>query len=108
LVLPVVKEGFLESAPRPIPKAGACRLYWETGTPPGTSVRLQVRCAASKEALAASAYAGPDGTAQTFFEHSGAPFKVAQSGFLQYRAVLRPKDPAKPPYRRRVRFKRGE
>jgi hypothetical protein len=101
-VLPVTKEGRLESTPHPIPKAGACRLYWEAATPPGTLIRLQVRSAADKESLAGASYAGPDGTAQTFFEQSGALFKVEQTGFIQYRAVLTTQDPARTPYLKRV------
>ena len=102
LVLPVVKEGVLESTPRPIKNAGAYRLYWETATPPGTAVRLQVRCAATKETLAGAVFVGADGTAEKFFEESGATFHVAQTGFLQYRVVMTTHDPSRSPCLKRV------
>ncbi len=98
MVLPVVKDGVLESTPRPIKNAGAYRLYFETATSPGTAVRMQVRCAATKESLSGVAFVGPDGTAETFFTDSGASFNVAQAGFLQYRAALTTQAPARTPY----------
>ncbi len=101
-VLPVAKDGRLEAAPRPIPRAGEYRLYWEAATPPGTTVTFQVRTAATREALAAAPFVGPDGTAQTCFEQSDAPVEVLQAGFIQYRAVLATADPALTPYLKRV------
>jgi hypothetical protein len=108
LVLPVAKEGALESAPRAVPSADACRLYWEAGTPPGTTVRFQVRSATTRETLADAAYLGPDGTPETFYEQSGSPVRTLPSGFFQYRAVLATQDSARTPYLKRVTLAVGE
>ena len=104
LVLPVAKEGALESAPHAVPPAAVCRLFWEAATPPGTAVRFQVRTAATREALANAVFGGPDGTADTFFDKPGSPLPTPSAGFLQYRAVLTTTDPATTPYLKRVTF----
>jgi hypothetical protein len=107
LVLPVVKEGALDAAPRPV-GAGAYTLSWEAATPVGTSVRLQVRTAATREALERQPFAGPDETAATTFDTPGATLKVAAPGFLQYRVLLKTDNPALTPYLKRVTLRGGE
>lgn len=102
MVLPVAKEGSLESAPHAMPPAAVCRLFWEVATPPGTAVRFQVRTAATREALASAAFGGPDGTPDTCFDKPGSPLPTPAAGFLQYRAVLTTTDPATTPYLKRV------
>jgi hypothetical protein len=91
-----------------VPPAAVCRLYWEAGTPPGTTVRFQVRSATTREALADAAYLGPDGTPETFYEQSGSPVRTLPSGFFQYRAVLATQDSARTPYLKRVTLAVGE
>lgn len=104
MVLPVVKEGTLDSAPRAIADAGTYTLTWEAATPAGTSCRLQVRSAATKEALEKQLFVGPDGTNANFFEASGATVNLKQPGFAQYRVLLKSENPALTPYVRRVRL----
>jgi hypothetical protein len=102
LVLPVVKEGTLDSAPRPVPTTGTYHLSWEAATPAGTSCRLQVRTAATREALETRPFAGPDGSEASFFGIPGASLAVATPGYLQYRVTLRTENPALTPYLERV------
>ena len=102
LVLPVAKEGSLEAAPRPIPRAGEHRLRWDAATPPGTTVTFQLRTATTREALANIPYVGPDGTAQSRFERPDSPVNVPQAGFIQYRVTLKTENPALTPYLKRV------
>jgi hypothetical protein len=102
LVLPVAKEGSLDAAPRPIPRAGDHRLRWDAATPPGTTVTFQLRTAATREALADMPYVGPDGTAQSRFERPDSPVNVPRAGFIQYRATLKTENPALTPYLKRV------
>jgi hypothetical protein len=102
LVLPVVKEGTLDSAPQPVPNAGTYRLTWEAATPAGTSCHLQLRTAPTKGALQQRPFAGPDGRESSFFDTSGASFAVPAPGFLQYRVTLRTESPALTPYLKRV------
>jgi len=102
LVLPVVPEGVLDSAPRPVSAAGDYVLTWEAATPPGTSCRLQVRTASTPAELEKQPFIGPDGTAATCFEVSGATVRVARPGFVQYRVLLKTENPALSPYLKRV------
>jgi hypothetical protein len=100
LVLPVVGEGTLDSAPHKVSQAGTYHLTWNAATPEGTTCRLQVRTAPTMEALAAAPFAGPDG-ADAFFETSGAPLSLS-AGYLQYRVTLTTDNPALTPYLKRV------
>jgi hypothetical protein len=102
LVLPVAKEGSLEAAPRSIARAGDHRLRWQAATPPGTTVTLQLRTAATREALANAPYVGPDGTSESRFDRPDSPVNVPQAGFIQYRATLATENPALTPYLKRV------
>jgi hypothetical protein len=100
LVLPVVKEGTLDSTPHRIPQAGTYHLTWEAAAPEGTACRLQLRTAPTIAALDAAPFLGPDG-AGTFFETSGAPLSLP-AGYLQYRVTLTTDNPALTPYLKRV------
>ncbi len=102
LVLPVAKEGRLESTPRTLSQGGQYLLSWAAATPPGTSCRFQVRTASTLEALESTPFVGPDGEASSFFEQPGTEFEVAAPGFLQYRVVLETENPAITPYLKRV------
>jgi len=102
LVMPVAKTGSLEAAPRPIARAADYRLHWEAATPPGTSVTFQIRTAATREALTAAPYVGPDGTARSCFERPDSKVNVPQAGFIQYRAALATQNPAMTPHLKRV------
>ena len=102
LVLPVVKEGTLESAPRPVAEAGTYALSWEAATPTGTSCTLQIRTAPTREALEKRPFAGPDGTDGSYFESPGTALQITQPGFVQYRALLKTENPALTPYLKRV------
>jgi len=107
LVLPVVKQGVLESAVYPAEPA-SYRIFWESTTPSGTSVKFQIRTATNREFLNNTGFAGPDGTSQTFFENPGEIFKLMSRGFIQYRAILTTDDPAKTPYLKRVTISKVE
>ncbi|HOL50109.1 MAG TPA: hypothetical protein PLW07_05975, partial [bacterium] len=102
-----VKQGVLESAVYPAEPA-SYRISWESATPPGTSVKFQIRTATNRESLNDVEFIGPDGTSQSFFEKSGEIFKVAHKGFIQYRVVLTTDDPVKTPYLRRVTISKVE
>jgi hypothetical protein len=102
LVLPVVKEGTLDAAPRPVASAGTYTLSWEAATPAGTSCRLQIRAAATKEALEKQPFVGPDGSQASYFDSPGTTVRIAQPGFVQYRVSLRTENPALTPYLKRV------
>ena len=108
LVLPVVKQGSLDSAMHRVDRALAGRLEWEAATPKGTSVKFQVRTGSTREGLAAAPFIGPDGTDQSWYEKSGAELKVPEAGFLQYRVILATEDPARTPYLKRVAFSENE
>jgi hypothetical protein len=100
-VLPVAKEGTLDSMPRAVP-AGSYTLSWEAATPAGTSCRFQIRTAATKEAIEKAPFIGADGKESSFFDTPGARFTVAAPGYLQYRVTLRTENPALTPYLKRV------
>ncbi|MFO0527570.1 MAG: hypothetical protein ACK52A_05660, partial [Planctomycetota bacterium] len=76
--------------------------------PKGTSLKLQVRTAPTREGLDSATFVGPDGTAQSFYEQSSAELKVPAAGFLQYRVTLATEDPARTPYLKRVAFAEQE
>lgn len=107
LVLPVVKEGMLDSAPRPVADAGTYLLSWEAATPSGTSCRVQIRTASTREALDRQPFVGPDGTEASHFEISPTPLRIAQPGFVQYRALLRTENQSLTPYLKRVTLRSG-
>ena len=102
LVLPVVKEGMLDSAPRPVVNAGAYTVSWEAATPAGTHCRLQIRTASTREMLEKQPFVGPDGTDGSCFEVPGAALRIAQPGFVQYRVLLKTENPALTPYLKRI------
>jgi len=104
LVFPVLKQGSLDSGVHRIDRAMVGKLEWEAATPKGTSVKLQVRTATTREGLDAAKFAGPDGTDQSWYEQSGVELKIPAAGFLQYRVVLATEDPARTPYLKRVAF----
>jgi hypothetical protein len=98
----VVKEGTLDSAPRPVSSAGTYTLSWEAATPTGTSCRLQIRTAPTREALEKQLFAGPDGTEASSFDTPGVALRIAEPGSVQYRVVLETENPALTPYLKRV------
>lgn len=108
LVLPVMKEGTLESAPRAVHAPGRYRLTWEAATPQGTSCQLQVRTAPTAEALETLPFVGPDGKAESWFDAPGEAFGITAPGFVQYRVTLRTENPALSPYLKRVTISPAE
>lgn len=107
LVLPVVTEGTLDSAPRPIAAGGAYTLSWEAAAPAGTQCRLQIRIAATRDMLEQQPFVGPDGSEASFFDAPGAAVRIAEPGFVQYRVLLKTEDPALTPYVKRVTLRSG-
>jgi hypothetical protein len=101
LVLPVIKEGMLESAPHAV-VPGKYELSWQAATPAGTSCKLQIRAAATCEALEKQPFVGPEGTAKSFYDTSSASINIAAAGFVQYRILLHTDNPALTPYLKRV------
>jgi hypothetical protein len=73
------------------------RLHWKADTPRGTSVRLQVRGADTKEQLKSQAWSGPE--AGSFFGSSGEPLPpgAAEKRWLQYRVLLASPDGSNSP-----------
>ena len=71
------------------PMAGD-RLLFERVTPPGTSVRFQVRSAPSEGQLAQSPFVGPDGMQGSFYQTNGQRLWAGHDGdtYVQYRALL--------------------
>jgi hypothetical protein len=108
LVLPVVKEGALDSMPRPVVNAGTYILSWEAATPVGTSCQLQIRAAATREALEKLPFVGPDGSRASCFDSPGAALRIDQPGFVQYRVLLKTENPALTPYLKRVALRASE
>ena len=107
LVLPVVKEGMLDSAPRAVSAAGTYSLFWEAATPTGTSCRLQIRTAPTREALEKQPFVGPDANQASYFDAPGTAVRIAQPGFVQYRVLLKTENPALTPYLKRVTLRPG-
>jgi hypothetical protein len=60
---------------------------WSAETPHGTAVRFQVRTAATKDALDASPWVGPDGN-DTWWMVPGSVPREARGKWIQYRARL--------------------
>jgi hypothetical protein len=108
LVLPVVTAGMLEAAPRAVAEPGEYVLSWEAATPQGTSCGLQVRTAPDLEALPELPFTGPDGSADSLYESSGAVIEIPTAGFVQYRVVLKTEDPALTPYLKRLTIRRAD
>ncbi|MCM8758270.1 MAG: hypothetical protein NC906_00650 [Candidatus Omnitrophica bacterium] len=102
LVLPVAKQGFIESSIYGVAEPGTYKIDWDSATPPGTSIRFQIRTGATKQTLSNSEFIGPDRTEQSYFEKSGETFTISEKGFIQYRAILSTDDPVKSPYLKRV------
>jgi len=107
LVLPVVTEGRLDSAPRPIAAGGAYTLSWEAATPAGTQCRLQIRIAATRDMLEQQPFVGPDGSEASFFDAPAAVVRIVEPGFVQYRVLLTTENPALTPYLKRVTLRSG-
>lgn len=102
LTFPVAKEGSIESVVYPVTEPGIYKIDWESKTPPGTSVRFQVRTSRNRQSIYNTEFTGPDGSPQTFFEIPGGTFKISEKGFIQYRAILTTNDPVKSPYLKRI------
>ncbi|MCX7705089.1 MAG: hypothetical protein N2115_02370, partial [bacterium] len=76
LVVPVVKEGFMESAIYSISEPGTYKIEWESGIPSGTSVKFQIRTGKTREFLFRSEFMGPDNSKQSYFENSGETLNI--------------------------------
>jgi hypothetical protein len=74
-------------------------LQWTAEMPPNTSVQLQIRTAATSKGLENATFTGPDGTADKFYEITGQRINSLHNGsrWMQYRAVLRSRDPMSSP-----------
>ena len=67
------------------------RLCWEGETPFGTSIQLQIRTAASKDAEARAPWVGPAGPDSFFLAQDNINIlfrQPPQGRWIQYRAVL--------------------
>ena len=85
------------------PLAGGS-LHFERVTPPGTSVRFQVRSARSEGELAQAPFVGPDGTQSSYYQNDGMSLWAGHDGdtYVQYRALLSSSNPTLAPFLRRV------
>jgi len=85
------------------PLAGGS-LHFERVTPPGTSVRFQVRSARSEGELAQAPFVGPNGAEDSFYRVNGQRLWAGHDGhtYVQYRAVLASSNPILAPFLRRV------
>jgi hypothetical protein len=101
-VLPVLPYGIFDSAPSRVETGGKLRLWWRAATPAGTSVAFQIRTASTAEELEKRPFAGPDGSARTYFTTLGQPFESPSSALVQYRAILKTDSPALSPYVKEV------
>ena len=63
-------------------------INWTADTPPGTSVRFQIRSASSAEALAEATWTGPEGNDSAFHSPSSAAKISLNGGWVQFRATL--------------------
>jgi N-acetylneuraminic acid mutarotase len=65
-------------------------LNWSSDVPEGTGIRLQLRMAETNASLQLAPFVGPDGTAQTYYNHSGQTISNTHNGsrWIQYRAYL--------------------
>lgn len=101
----LVQQAVLTSSVFPLdaPIAGG-RLFFEVKIPEGTYVRFQLRSANDLAALENTEFCGPDGSAATFYEQSGAKIWEGSSGhsFIQYRAVLGSDRPEVAPFLQQV------
>jgi hypothetical protein len=63
-------------------------ISWESETPSGTSIKFQVRTAASKSKLNSKLFIGPDGTSGTYYESSQSTIWSGHGGdrWIQYKA----------------------
>lgn len=73
----------------PEPVAGGS-LFFDGSAPAGTSIRFQVRSAASEMELAAAPFWGPEGSPWSFYDTNGQSIWAGHNGhlYVQYRAVL--------------------
>ena len=96
-----VNAGTVRSKPLTL-SVGPARLDIEAAVPKGTSVEVRVRCAATPAKLAAAVFAGPDGTAKTFYDIDradlGKPHQVR--GVFEVELTLRGSREASPVVRR--------
>jgi len=87
-------------------------LAWQADTPPGTTVKFQVRTAPDVHGApgAWTPLCGPDGTTASFYTTSGTPLPPAHRGhrWLQYRVVLATRDDTATPILRQVRLAAGQ
>jgi N-acetylneuraminic acid mutarotase len=65
-------------------------LEWESSLPAGTSARFQLRTCATQSGLENRPFAGPDGTAASYYTVSGHRISQENDGgrYVQYRALL--------------------
>jgi len=80
------------------------RLFFDCATPKRTGVRFQVRSGLGQNTLAATAFVGPDGSKEMFYESTGQPLWSGHDGdtHIQYRAVLVSPDPVVAPFLRKT------
>lgn len=72
-------------------------LSWRAQTPHGSSVQLQIRTAATKEALQAGSWNGPAGPGSYYEDSSRISLSDSSHRWIQYRAVLKSPDGAASP-----------
>jgi hypothetical protein len=66
-------------------------LKWNSTTPPGTSIKFQLRSANSEFSLSKKQFHGPDGTALTFYSSSPSNISIDHTDdiWIQYKAYCR-------------------
>lgn len=96
-----VKRGTVVSKPVALSFAPA-KLEMDAGIPEGTSIEVRVRSAATPAKLAAAVFAGPDGTAKTFYDIESTDLgKVHQvRGLFEIEVTLNGSTAASPVVRR--------
>jgi hypothetical protein len=102
----VASNGIFQSEPIKVPCFKNIKLFWKSFISKGTNVKFQIRYALDKNILKDTAFVGPNGKEDTFFNKSGTklPFNKKSLGWIQYRVVLSTKDKRHTPYLFEVRL----
>jgi hypothetical protein len=82
-------------------------LQWNGTVPVNTSICLQLRTAATQNALNSTPFIGPDGTNWSYYDSSGQSIYLGHNGdrWIQYRAYLCTTNPSETPVLKNVTIK---
>ncbi len=74
-------------------------ISWNAITPPGTSVKFQLRSAMKQSELASKWFVGPDGTSATYYTTGGEEIYAGHDldNWIQYKAILTTESPSEMP-----------